>query len=511
MLLAPDLSFGSRTAIVEPGRGEVTYAELDALVTATADRLARAGVRRGDRVGLYARRSVDVVAAMLATLRVGAAYVPVDPSAPSARNAGIHADCGVRLTLIEERYLEPYRGALAALGSAHVATASIGSAGLGAGLRSWLARDLDTLAPAPATPSGPPDLAYILYTSGSTGRPKGVSITHENAAVFVAWCHAVLRPTVDDRFANHAQFHFDVSVLDVYTSLTSGAALVLVPDEVGKHAASAAALLAAERITVWYSAPSILAQMAGLGTLPDLDLSALRVIAFAGEVFPIDALKRLKAQVPRPRYLNLYGPTETNVCTFYELPRTFDDATRPFPIGLPCAHYVAKVVDPEGRAVARGVEGELLVRGPGVMAGYWGRPDLTAERTISPEDDGPAWYRTGDIVTELPDGNLVYVGRRDRMIKLRGYRVELGEIEVRLHEHPQIDEAAVVVDASDDGPSLHAHVATRNGTRLSLLQLKAFCGERLPAYMIPEKFHFHASLPRTSTDKVDYPRLRGLV
>src|SRR5262249_603639 len=163
------------------------------------------------------------------------AYVPVDPSAPAARNAGIHADCGVRLTLVEERYVAAYDAELAKLG-AHVAIGNLGVAGLGVGLRAWLKSEAIDLAPASAAPRD--DLEYILYTSGSTGRPKGVSITHENASVFVRWCRDLLHPTPEDRFANHAQFHFDISVLDVYTSLSSGAALVLVPDEVGKHAAS---------------------------------------------------------------------------------------------------------------------------------------------------------------------------------------------------------------------------------------------------------------------------------
>ncbi|HVZ32383.1 MAG TPA: AMP-binding protein, partial [Polyangiaceae bacterium] len=334
MPLAPDLAFGSRVAIVEPGRGQTTYAELESLTAAAAQKLTRAGVRRGDRVGLYARRSVDVVAAMLGALRIGAVYVPVDPNAPAARNAGIHADCGVRFTLIEARYAAGYRTALDGLDH-RLALGCLDTLGLGAGLRGWLDGEIDELPP--AAPAEREDLAYILYTSGSTGRPKGVSITHESAAVFVRWARDILRPVPDDRFANHAQFHFDLSVLDIYASLASGAALVLVPDEVGKHAASAVELIARERISIWYSAPHILAQIAQLGFVSEYDLSALRVVAFAGEVFPIAQLKSLKGQLPHPRYLNLYGPTETNVCTFYELPAVLDDFVRPVPIGKPCA------------------------------------------------------------------------------------------------------------------------------------------------------------------------------
>jgi acyl-coenzyme A synthetase/AMP-(fatty) acid ligase len=172
-----------------------------------------------------------------------------------------------------------------------------------------------------------------------------------------------------------------------------------------------------------------------------------------------------------------------------------------------CSHLEALVVDPRGEPVRRGEEGELCIRGAGVTRGYWNLADQTA-RAFLDRPDGSRWYRTGDLVLEEPDGNFRFLGRNDRMVKKRGYRVELGEIEAGLYRHPSVREAAVVaVPAGDGGLTVRAHLATRDGGRLSIIELKRFCAGLLPAYMIPDAFQFHAELPKTSTDKTDYQRL----
>lgn len=507
-LLLPDLArHGERIAVVEPGRGKVTYARLDSLVSSMAGWLRQKAVRPGDRIGLCLARSTDALAIMLGSLRASAAYVPVDATAPIPRNAGIFADCAPRVVLADERYAEKLRSELAGLGK-QIPVVSLTDVGLGNGLERFLSAAVDTdLAPAGSDEGIPGDLAYVLYTSGSTGKPKGVMITRENAVVFVDWCVRVLRPSADDRFANHAQFHFDISVLDIYTSLSAGAAVVLVPDDVGRHAGNAAQLVLEEGITVWYSAPSILASMGESDAAGTLAASKLRIIAFAGEVFPITKLKELVRRVPRPKYLNLYGPTETNVCTYFELPANIDGYERPVPIGRQCEHYEARVVDAEGNPVSKGSEGELVCRGPGVMFGYWGAPHLTREKLFPARDGGRDWYRTGDLVIELDDHVFDYRGRVDRMVKVRGYRVELGEVEARLYEHADVAEAAVIAISGPDGARLHAHVAPRGSATLSALKLKLFCSERLPTYMVPARFHFRQTLPRTTTNKVDYQSL----
>jgi amino acid adenylation domain-containing protein len=494
---------GDRTAIIEPGRGTVSYERLERAAAGVADVLSRRDIGKGARVGLYARRSADVIAAMLGTLRAGAAYVPVDPAAPVARNAGIFSDCGVQLVLAERRYLDDCRSQLRQLG-AKAAVESIEESGQCAGLEAWIARNGGRPERALAVDG---EVAYVLYTSGSTGRPKGVTISRENAAVFIDWANDVFAPTSADIFANHAQFNFDISVLDIYLSLAAGASLVIVPDHLAGSPANLVGLLESQRITIWYSAPAILAFVAQLPELERRQLDALRIVAFAGEVFPIGHFNSLRKRLPGARYLNLYGPTETNVCTYYEVPRTAGPFETPLPIGGPCAHYLARVLGPNGERVARGGEGELLVRGPGVMMGYWNQPSLTAERMLEAEDGGPPWYRTGDLVVEGPNGSFRYLGRCDRMVKVRGYRVEPGEVEARLYELPQVREVAVVPVTRNAVVSLVAHVSTQDGQRLSTIRLKEFCADKLPAYMIPEQFQFHGSLPRTSTGKVDVQSL----
>lgn len=501
---------GARQAIRDPEVGTITYAEIESLSDRVRDVLIARGVRRGDRVGVYITKSIDAVAAFFGILKAGAAYVPIDPHGPPSRNAYILNDCKVSLAFVERRFVDELRAELEKLGAIPPLMVVESPSG-GLALADAVARDpADRAAPEVASADvRPDDLAYILYTSGSTGKPKGVMLSHRNALGYVDWCTDVFEPHEEDRFSSHAPFHFDLSILDIYVPLKHGATLVLVGHDVGKEPGRLAALIAEERLTVWYSAPSILSVLAEHGDLPSRDCSALRLVLFAGEVFPVKHLRRLQRQLPHPRYFNLYGPTETNVCTFHEIPPHIpDDRVDPYPIGKTCAQLESRVVDENGADVSRGDEGELVISGPNVMQGYWGLPEQTANAFLA--DGAHRWYRTGDIVVEASDGTLTYRGRRDRMIKKRGYRVELGEIEVCLYRHPDVREAAVVARSLEEGVQVAAYVSTKSGNRISMIALKQFCAERLPLYMVPDTFGFLPDLPKTSTDKVDYQRLKAL-
>jgi len=490
----------------------ITYGDLDALSNRVRDRMRRMGVGRGDRVGIYVRKSIDTVATIFGILKSGAAYTPVDPSAPAARNAYILNDCSVRAVVVEQRFEARLRAEMALLGPVPPLLVLDGVGG-GRALAAALDReDLSYLAPATATVvPDPDDLAYILYTSGSTGRPKGVMLSHTNAVSFVDWCSETFTPAEADRFSSHAPFHFDLSILDLYVSIKHGATLVLISEEVGKDPHRLAPLIAERRLTVWYSAPSILSLLAQYGDLKARDLSALRLVLFAGEVFPVKHLRTLKELLPRPRYFNLYGPTETNVCTFYEIPgRIPEERTEPFPIGRACSHLRSRIVDGDLLSLAAAQEGELCISGAGVMRGYWNLPELSA-RVFLVDDKGVPWYRTGDIVVEGPDGGYIFLGRRDRMVKRRGNRVELGEIEAGLYRHPAVREAGVIALADEEsGVRIKAFLACHEGRRPSLIEMKRFCADHLPAYMIPDLFSFHPALPKTSTDKLDYQRLKEM-
>lgn len=486
--------------------GALTYAQLDALSDRVRDYLHHAGVQRGDRVGIYCRKSIDAYAAMLGVLKAGAAYVPVDHGAPAWRSAYILHDCGVRAVVLERSVLEAWRGEAERLGtlpSLLVLDATGGGRGLADALDAQGA-----ISPSQAEAAAADDLAYILYTSGSTGRPKGVMLSHRNATAYVDWCSRAFAPTGDDRFSSHAPFHFDLSILDLYVPLKHAATVVLIDAERGKEPLGLAQLIAERRLTVWYSTPTILTLLAQYGRMERHDYAPLRLVLFAGEVFPVKHLREVMQRLPHPTYYNLYGPTETNVCTYHRIPRVVEpDRTAPYPIGAVCEHLQARVVDAAGADVAAGNEGELVIHGDNVMQGYWNLPERTAQAFLV-DAAGRRWYRTGDMVVEGADGVFTFVGRRDRMVKRRGYRIELGEVEAGLYRHPAVREAAVVaVPDAEGAPRIKAFLSLGDGARGSVLEMKRFSAEALPPYMVPDVFAFVEALPKTSTDKVDYQQL----
>jgi amino acid adenylation domain-containing protein len=498
-----------RIAIEEPGKGNISYQDLKGLASHFSHLLRRLGVGRGDRVGIYLHKSIDAIAAIMGVLKVGAAYVPVDPMAPAARNSYILSDCSVKVILTERCFGE----ALAREGSCNGASTHLvvlDRAGGGAGLRKVLAQEIldETASDVRHDEILPDNLAYILYTSGSTGKPKGVMLSHCNGTSFVNWCVDTFQPQSSDRFSSHAPLHFDLSILDIYTAFSSGGTLVLVSEEMGKDPVRLAELISSRRISVWYSAPSILTLLVQYGNLHRHEYSSLRMILFAGEIFPVKHLRALQSRIPHARYFNLYGPTETNVCTFYEIPSHIPpDRTEPFPIGKVCNHLAAKVFDENGQDVGEGHRGELCVQGPSVMRGYWNLPERSSRAFW--HLSGHRWYRTGDIVVEESDGTYTLIGRRDRMVKRRGYRVELGEIEAALYRHPIVKEAAVIALPNEEsGVRIRAFVACQNGKRPSIIEMKQFCMGLLPPYMIPDLFSMRDSLPKTSTDKIDYQTLK---
>ena len=500
-----------RTAVIEPGQGAISYGEINALANQLRDRLYHLGVRRGDRVGIYLHKSIDSLAAILGILKTGAAYVPVDPGAPASRNAYILGDCQVSSVIIEDCFVKDLA---AEWSNSEENSRFLRLNGTGGG--KYLKEMLDQAQANIPISSGESvnpsldDLAYILYTSGSTGKPKGVMLTNRAAISFVDWCSDAFEPKSDDRFSSHAPFHFDLSILDVYLSIKHGASLVLIPEEIGKDPVRLAELISGNKISIWYSAPSILSFLAQYGKLERYDYSSLRTVLFAGEVFPVKHLRALKRLLPNPRYFNLYGPTETNVCTFYEIPLIIpEERTHPYPIGEACSNYRIRILDELGSEVQSGKEGELCASGSGMMIGYWNLPEKTANAFLV-DSSGDKWYKTGDIVFEAPDGNYIYVARRDRMVKKRGYRIELGEIEAGLYRHPDIKEAAVIALQNEDGVRIKAFVSHHKESRPSVIELKQFCAHNLPTYMVPDLFSFLDILPKTSTDKIDYQKLKEL-
>ncbi|WP_145277395.1 amino acid adenylation domain-containing protein [Tautonia plasticadhaerens] len=496
---------------VEAEDGRVlTYDQLDRAADRLDARLARYGIGRGDRVGLMLPKSPEAVAAIHGVLRSGAAYVPVDPTAPPARGAGILADAFVKAVVVDSGLVDALRSCWPGPGPMpKLIVVGEGAADHPDGV-SW-AEVMADEAPTPdPSPRFDGDVAYILYTSGSTGTPKGVTLSHANALCFLDWCASAFGVEPGRRFASHAPFHFDLSVFDLYACCRAGGTLVLVGEGLGKDPARLGDFLTDRAIDVWYSAPSILALLSEYGRIDRPGLTPPRLVLFAGEVFPIAHLRRLRRLWPYATLWNLYGPTETNVCTAHRIPEAIaDDRDEPFPIGPVCPPLRARVVDEQGDDVPDGDEGELLIAGPGVMRGYFGRDDLT-EAAFIESVDGTRWYRTGDLVSDLGGGCFSYHGRRDRMVKKRGYRIELGEIEAALHRLDGVSRAAVVATPTAEGLVISAFVAMKAGQKGSIIALKRHCASVLPSYMIPDAIRFLPSIPSTSTDKVDYPHLGAL-
>jgi acyl-coenzyme A synthetase/AMP-(fatty) acid ligase len=330
-------------------------------------------------------------------------------------------------------------------------------------------------------------------------------LSHLNGLAFVDWAAREVGVGPEDRLSSHAPLHFDLSTFDLFAAAWGAAAVVLVPREASVFPIELAAFIRDSRITVWYSVPSILTLLVLRGGLESTSLADLRTVIFAGEVFPGKYLTRLMELIPHARFYNLFGPTETNVCTWYEV-RHGESLDEGVPIGYPIEGVELIVERPDGTPAERGEEGELLVRGPTVMHGYWGDEARTA-RVLSGEA-GERVYRSGDLVREDPDGKLVFLGRRDAQVKTRGYRVELGEIEAALYSLSAVVECAVVAVPDEAVTNLlKAFVVVSEP--VTDAELAGRCRERLPRYMVPDEFEFREALPKSSTGKIDRRSLQG--
>jgi L-proline---[L-prolyl-carrier protein] ligase len=474
----------------------VSYGDLEARSNQLARALAAEGVSLGDPVVLHAKKSPDAIVALLAILKSGACCVPVDPGTPAPRLRSILDQCRSRVAIDSPELREK-------LASETLDESSIERV---VGSSEALAHPPEP----PGTRVSENDLAYILFTSGSTGQPKGVMLSHLNVRTFVDWAVETFAVGRDDRLTNHAPLNFDLSTFDVFGALAAGASVSLVPEGLAMFPVRLADLIERDRITVWYSVPSVLTLLVEHGGLAARDLSSLRLVLFAGEVFPVKYLRELMEAVPGPRYFNLYGPTETNVCTYYEVESAPAAGDPPVPIGKACEGTKVVALDEQRNPVERpGQEGILYVSGPGVMAGYYGRPEETEAAFISdPSADAERLYSTGDWVTIDEDGNYLFLGRRDHMIKSGGHRIELGEIEAALYSHPQVREA-VAVPVPDEllGSTIKAVVVPVDPGALDEQAVRRHCGARLPRYMVPTEVELRSELPRTTTQKIDRARL----
>lgn len=490
----------NQLALIGPQGDVLTYAALERRSRVWAARLQAAGCRPSARIGVWLPKSVDAVVALLAVLRAGCIYVPLDPWAPAARIEALAADCSLSALLA---------------GAENLAAA-----------RQWASPPVycwDVAATAdPEVVVGPwrppagtsDEVAYILYTSGSTGVPKGVMLSHAHALNFIDWAGEQVGLGPGDRVASHAPFHFDLSIFDLWASLSRGATVCLLDPVTARFPRAVADWIDERRITVWYSVPSALVQMVPL--LPQAVAgSTLRAVLFAGEVFPAPALRTWRTALPQAAFHNWFGPTETNVCTHYALPPVAgaDRIPDPLPIGRACPNFELAACDEAGVPVPVGEAGFLWARGPGILTGYWGDSARTAQVTCERQGPGGVrqrWYNTGDVVRQDVSGDFYFLGRRDHLIKCRGYRISLPEIEHALEALTQVKRAVVIpTPDAERATGLHAFVMPAHPAappRTS--ELLALLGQQLPAYMLPDAIDICECFPETSSGKVDRQQLQ---
>ncbi|PWB82119.1 MAG: non-ribosomal peptide synthetase, partial [Methylocystaceae bacterium] len=482
-------------AVAVVANGErLTYADLEETSGRLAHRLRAGGVERGCAVGVCATRSVDTIVAILATLKAGAAYVPIDPDTPPTRAAGILENAGARWLLCRRDWFE--------------------SSAIEFGAPTFLDHPgaAQDSAPRPFLDSevGPQDAAYVIFTSGSSGAPKGVVVSHGS---LVNYTSAIL-----DRLGGESGLHFalvstlaaDLGHTVVFSSLASGGCLHLLDHEQATDPHAFELYLRSNPIDVLKIVPS---HYGALSPRSGEDAPLPRkALIFGGEALPTRLVKKLMSTETSCRFFNHYGPTETTVGALM-LPLT-DDATNSFvgsaPLGGPIDNVRAYVLGPDLMLTPRGVRGEICLGGAGVARGYIGRPDLTAERFVPDPFGGPGerLYRTGDLGRMDNDGVLMFHGRIDQQIKIRGYRVEPGEIEARLRDHPDVDGAAVIAYETAAGQvRLAAYVVANGRPAPSSEVLRAHLGRSLPDYMSPSTFVSLDSFPVTSNGKIDRKRL----
>jgi amino acid adenylation domain-containing protein len=490
-------SHPGETAVVMRSE-RLTYEQLECMSNQMARLLIERGVQAGDRVCLLQPKAPAAIVSMLATLKAGGVYVPLDISSPAPRVQSI-------LTSAEPRVVLACAASAGLVGSLEL-DAELGSV---AGMLEDAAFGPDAPAgfddgPLPAR-TGVDDPAHILFTSGSTGTPKGVIITHAMVGAFLDWALAYFGHRPGDRVSGHPPLHFDLSTFDIYGALSSGSELHLVPPDTLLPRDLARFIREAE-LTQWFSVPSTFAYMMRGNAIEDGDFPSLTRIIWCGEVLAPAVLLHWMTRVPLPSYTNLYGPTEATIAsTFHTVTAPPQDATAPIPIGTPCSGEDVVVLDEQLGPVETGEIGELCIEGKGLSPGYWRDPETTVAAFVVDPRTGRRLYRTGDLGRSDQAGVLHYVGRVDSQIKSRGYRIELGEIETALSAVNGIAECAVVAVPSEgfEGTVICSAWASRADAKLDSRKLRRALAGLLPPYMLPSRWLQFEELPKNVSGKID--------
>ncbi|RBL90508.1 non-ribosomal peptide synthetase [Chitinophaga flava] len=472
------------TAVVY-GNTKLSYKELDERSGLLASYLRRRGYGMADHlIGIMLDRSANLVISILGVLKSGAAYVPIDPSYPRSRKSYILEDAGIGLLLTETSCLfdlDYYNGEIFAT-DVQLST---------------LERELDEAKPV----IHPEQLAYVIYTSGSTGTPKGVMIEHGAITNSVLGQQVMLQVNEGDRNLQFCSPSFDVSVFEIFITLSAGAALYIINEDDKRDAARLERFITQEKIDM------VTLPAAYLGMLDMSRVHTLKQLVAGGEVPRVDIVTAFSQY---GNFYNAYGPTESAVCvSLFKVGRGAADIADPLPLGRPLANVELYITDDNNKLLPIGVVGEICIGGAGLARGYLNNPDLTAEKFVQhPFKPGQKLYRTGDLGKWAPEGNIVFTGRKDNQVKIRGYRIELEEIELALRQHPGIDEAVVTATPDKKGEmSLYAYITGKSSFNIS--EIRAWLSTMLPGYMIPHRYMVVPSFPLTPNGKIDKTQLPG--
>ena len=490
----------------------LTYTELVKKANSLANLLKEQGIQRGERVGIYLNKSLESAVAIYGIMKAGAAYVPLDPTAPATRIGFILNNCGIRCLITQPQKRSRVQEILVESTPLKFIIGLAEETELPVSTFSWETVGEISGEYPPDVKILEQDLAYIMYTSGSTGEPKGIMHTHHSGLTYAKMAAQTYGLDQSDRLGNHSPLHFDMSTLDYFSSPLVGATTVIIPEAYTKLPASLSQAIEKEKLTVWYSVPYALIQLLQRGLLSTRNLTSLRWVLFGGETFPPKYLYELMQRLPQARFSNVYGPAEINQCTYYHIPPLTKIPDEPVPIGRIWDIAEELVLDEQDRVVSPGEVGELLVRTPTMMYGYWQNPDLNRKAFFHRPVGGnrqEIFYRTGDLVRLQPDGNYRFCGRKDRQIKTRGYRVELDEIETALISHPQVEEAGVFAVPDDAGTQhIEAAVTLKEESNLTEIELIRYAATCLPKYGVPLQIEIRQELPRTTSGKINRKALQ---
>lgn len=505
------MTFPIESRYIKKGCGEVTYQQL----LATANQYAhffesrKTSVREQPFVGVLSPVHHQSIAAILGALFIGATYVPLDEYSPDDRLSLILDNTQLETLIIDSHWLTQHTTLLNHPSLKTVIVLDEQYPADNERIFSLQAINASSTADIPLQNQVCDDLAYILHSSGSTGVPKGIMLSHRNARTFVDWMQSEFKLTPDDVVMSRAPFKFDLSVFDIFNTFNAGAKLICfnwnAQRETEQKHADYVKLMVSQKATIIYTTPSTFIVMMNRGGLASAHTS-LREVMYAGEPFPIPQLLKLKEALPNTRIANIYGPTETNIITYWWVDDLKIDATD-VPLGYVVEDTHIMVVSEDGSHICEPDElGELWCRGGTVTLGYLGLDEKTRSCLVaSPFHKYPAYYwRTGDFGFIDQNGLLHYRGRKDHMVKVKGFRIEIGEIESALAKHAALDEFCVVSLPDEKyGNRLYCYYSLLSGQQLSPDELQAFLATKLPEYMIPYQFINKTTLPKTSSGKVD--------